>query len=52
VSNSKTSDIFNYDFDWYQPNKNKIKKELKEICCEKYKKKNEKRCENCPEKTS
>jgi len=52
VDNSKTLDIFNYEFDWFQPKNKSCKKELKEVCCEKYKKKKEKHCKSCPEKSS
>lgn len=45
------SDIFNYNFDWYNPKKKKsFTHDLKDECCEKYKKKGEKHCKNCPTK--
>lgn len=47
MSNSKTLDIFNYEFDWFQS-----KSKFKDVCCEKYKKKKEKHCKSCPEKNS
>lgn len=50
MNNSKTTSIFNYDFDWPPSTKKKAKKEGKEECCEKYKKKGEKKCKNCPKR--
>lgn len=51
VPTTNNSDIFNYDFYWWQPSKNKIIDGIKDECCEKYKKKKEKRCKNCPNQT-
>ena len=48
MTSLKTSDIFNYDFDWYNPEKNISNKDVKEKCCKKYKKKGEKKCKSCP----
>jgi len=48
VSNSKTSTIFNYDFEWFNKNRCDTKNSIKEACCKKYKKKGEKKCKNCP----
>lgn len=45
------SGIFNYDFDWEQSKKKNAKEKPKEECCEKYKKKGEKKCKNCPKRT-
>jgi len=52
VAKKKTSDIFNYDFDWYQPKKKKSKSKIKEECCKKYKKKGEKKCKSCPKRAA
>jgi hypothetical protein len=52
VDNSKTSDIFNYEFDWYNPDTCDSNCNIKEKCCKKYKEKKEKRCKKCPEKSS
>ena len=41
MKKKQSSDIFNYDFGWYRPKSKKIKEE----CCEKYKKKGEKKGE-------
>ena len=49
MEKQQSSDIFNYDFDWYQP---KSKKKVKDECCEKYKKKGEKKCKNCPKRAT
>jgi len=46
----KTSDIFNYDFDWVKPKQKKVKSKVKEDCCKKYKKKGEKKCKSCPKR--
>jgi ferric iron reductase protein FhuF len=46
VLNKKTNDIFNYDFEWI-PSKKEL---LKDTCCEKFKKKGEKKCKNCPKR--
>jgi ferric iron reductase protein FhuF len=50
VNKKKTTDIFNYDFDWVKPKVNKIKNDTKDECCKKYKKKGEKKCKKCPNK--
>jgi len=43
-----SSNIFNYEFDWYQPKKCNSTCTTKEKCCKKFKKKKEKHCKNCP----
>jgi len=48
VTSLKTSNIFNYDFDWFSPDKTISNSDVKEKCCKKYKKKAEKKCKNCP----
>jgi hypothetical protein len=50
VAKKKTLDIFNYDFDFQQSSQKKGKKTPKEECCEKYKKKGEKKCKSCPKR--
>lgn len=52
MKEKETSDIFNYDFDWYVPKKKKSTREVKEICCEKYLKKGEKKCKSCPKRVA
>jgi hypothetical protein len=44
MKKKQASNIFKYDFGWYEPKSKKTKDE----CCEKYKKKGEKKCKNCP----
>jgi len=46
VLKEKQKSIFNYDFDW----ESITKESTKDICCEKYKKKGEKKCKNCPKR--
>jgi len=45
-------DIFNYDFNWQETSKKEFKKVLKDECCEKYKKKGEKKCKKCPKRVA
>ncbi len=45
-----TTNIFNYDFEWFESKIKNRKKEFKDKCCEKFKKKKEKHCKNCPKK--
>jgi hypothetical protein len=49
--NKKDPDIFNYDFPNMKSNKKSSKKEVKDECCEKYKKKGEKKCKSCPNRS-
>jgi len=47
VNKKKITDIFNYEFDWVKlKNNSKVKDE----CCEKHKKKGEKKCKSCPKR--
>jgi len=50
--NSKPKSIFNYDFEWVRLKKKKTKNEVKDECCEKYKKKAEKKCKSCPKRVA
>ena len=50
VASSNSSDIFNYDFDWYYPNSTDSIEEFKEECCKKYKNKGERKCNKCPKR--
>jgi hypothetical protein len=43
-----STNIFNYDFEWYESAINSHKSKFKDECCEKFKKKKEKHCKNCP----
>jgi len=52
VSKKTSSDIFNYNFNWYKTSKKQSKGEPKEECCKKYKKKGEKKCKNCPKRVA
>ncbi len=49
MSKFKSVDIFNYDFNWSKPKKKDI---VKYECCEKYKKKGEKKCKRCPKRVA
>jgi hypothetical protein len=48
MGKKQASNIFNYDFGWDEPTQGKSKKKVKDECCEKYKKKGEKKCKSCP----
>jgi len=48
MAKKPTLDIFNYDFNWQQASKEKGENTPKDECCEKFKKKKEKHCKNCP----
>ena len=50
MNKKKTTDIFNYDFDWVKSGEKKVKNSSKDECCEKYKKKGEKKCKSCPKR--
>ena len=50
MASSNSSDIFNYDFDWYFPNSTDAIEDFKEECCKKYKKKGERKCNKCPKR--
>jgi hypothetical protein len=50
VANSKSLDIFNYEFNWDAPNEVDLLIEYKEVCCEKFKKKGERKCKRCPKR--
>ena len=49
MTKKKTTDIFNYDFEW---SPSKKKREVKDECCKKYKKKGEKKCKSCPKRAA